>query len=179
MRTITLGMKECWASVAIDWFPVENGGRKQKPTGEYYAPTTTINGEGWSVLIDLENQRLCFLAEEAPHHLLVPNYEVALFEGNRKVGIATVLTKEEQLVGWKRFEPLFSWRDQLTDRWGNDLIYLLAGLGDPRNDIDPRLPSELKTLWNEFGMIDNSERWDYAEAYVRATGWNGKDMYDY
>jgi len=67
---------------------------------------------------------------------------------------------------WRRYEPLFLWRDLLTDRWGNDLIALLAGLGGP---IDHRLPSEHVSAWEAFGKLDESTRWAHAKAFVRAT----------
>lgn len=69
--------------------------------------------------------------------------------------------------GWKKYEALFRWRDSTTDRWGEDLVALLAGLGN--HPPDPRLPAEHIPSWRAFGRIDQEGRWAYAEAFVRAT----------
>jgi hypothetical protein len=70
---------------------------------------------------------------------------------------------------WKKFEPLFKWREPMTDYYGQDLISLLTGLGG-RLHIDHRLPPELIQMWDEFGKLDGGLRWKYAEAFVRSLG---------
>lgn len=68
---------------------------------------------------------------------------------------------------WKSYEQLFQWRDDLTDRWGEDLIALLASLGGISRDF--LLPAEHVLAWETFGKLDEKMRWAYAKAYVRET----------
>jgi hypothetical protein len=112
-----------------------------------------------------------------PHDMLV-QLQTKVGDGEWQTIPVQTLPREQKLAGWKRFEPLFAWRDQLTDYWGEDLVYLLAKMGAPVKEIDPRLPPELKPLWEEFRGVRSDERVNYAEAYVRATGWDGRSSYD-
>jgi len=74
---------------------------------------------------------------------------------------------KKQLDMVKQYEKLFKWRDMLTDRYGEDLIWLLAGLGGYPADF--RLPPELVSAWESFGKLDEDTRFRYAKAFVQAT----------
>jgi hypothetical protein len=69
--------------------------------------------------------------------------------------------------GWRSYEALFRWRDGLTDYASEDLIALLARLGN--NPPDHRLPPEHARTWKAFGELDEKTRWEHAKAFVRDT----------
>jgi hypothetical protein len=77
---------------------------------------------------------------------------------------------------WMTFEPLFKWRDELTDYWGENLVWLLYRM--TKKEVDPRLSKELLPLWKAFSVLEDEAQWDYAKEYVISTGWDGKSQYD-
>jgi hypothetical protein len=81
---------------------------------------------------------------------------------------------DEEHLNWREFEPLFKWRSQSTDRYGDDLVSLLVGeLGS--RPPHPNLPNNLIHVWQKFGKLDEEKRFKYAEAYEKSTnpGYHG------
>lgn len=69
---------------------------------------------------------------------------------------------------WREFEALFQWRDACTDRYGDELIDLLAAMGD-RGGRHPQLPPELVSSWDRFASLSEDLKLEYAEAFVHET----------
>ncbi|MCM1560831.1 MAG: hypothetical protein NC123_15020 [Butyrivibrio sp.] len=86
----------------IYWFSEAEGGRKKPPTGTEYYPTIVLeNGSTWSLAIRFDRKNptqnemaddceVCFLFEDAPHHLLSSNAEFIIYEGSHKVGAIVI-----------------------------------------------------------------------------------------
>jgi hypothetical protein len=83
------------------------------------------------------------------------------------VCVARLEEKFPESGGGFRYDALFAWRDELTDRWGEELVDLLSTLGDEK--IDHRLPAALRSLWDSFGKLDEEMRFKLAEAWVERT----------
>lgn len=81
--------------VNIDWVP----GVYRSDVFVYKRHYTTHSEEwgDWSIVVDFTitgNTMASFLVyENAPQHLLVPGFEFGLYEGPRRVGVATVMKK--------------------------------------------------------------------------------------
>lgn len=86
----------------IYWFSEEEGGKKKPPAGTEYYPTIELeDGSTWSLAIKfdrtnleknemVDNCEVCFLFENAPHHILKSNTEFIICEGPHKVGAMVI-----------------------------------------------------------------------------------------
>jgi hypothetical protein len=93
-------------------------------------------------------------------------FEMPVAEGNgRPRTLKAKLADEDDF----KFDPdpeiakLIAWRTDLTDRYGDDLLCLISGMGGD-TEIDPRLPPELKPVLERFRAMSYAERERQIEA---------------
>jgi hypothetical protein len=84
-----------WRSAKFEWLSKEQGGRKTPPTGtSYFATTHSLGDLGWSICLDLLENRITLASSEAPFYKLVDGFVLDIMEGARKVGTATILEED-------------------------------------------------------------------------------------
>lgn len=72
-----------WWKAKFEWL-------NKQPLGISYFANTWIDSNGWTVCLDLLENRLMFAATEAPSYKLVAGFVLELFNGPKKVGTATI-----------------------------------------------------------------------------------------
>ena len=89
--------------VNLKWHEEQNGGRKHIfPKGMRYSPIAVIEGgenldSQWSVFLTnidivdrISTAEMCYVMDNAPHYLLVPEANIVLYDGPRIIAEGTI-----------------------------------------------------------------------------------------